>query len=95
MKGFIDKYEEESDIARIAPFIIFKARYEIGCNRDIKAGIELVKEAMNCPWKNNHTNSIVDILLIDKNNIKLAEEFIDSLPRNKSEITILKLKSDD
>ncbi|HBB7198988.1 TPA: SIR2 family protein [Escherichia coli] len=94
MKDFIDKYEEEGDIARIAPFIIFKARYEIGCNRDIKAGIELAKEAMNCPWKNNHTDSIIDILLIDKNNIKLAEEFIDSLPRNKSEITILKLKSD-
>ncbi|GCL09397.1 hypothetical protein [Escherichia coli] len=94
MKGFIDKYEEEGDIARIAPFIIFKARYEIGCNRDINAGIELAKEAMNHPWKSNHADSIVDILLINKNNIKLAEEFIDSLPRNKSEITILKLKSD-
>ena len=94
MKGFIDKYEEEGDVARIAPFIIFKARYEIGCNKDIKAGIELAKEAMDCPWKNNHIDSIIDILLIDKNNIKLVEEFIDSLPRSISEITLLKIKSD-
>lgn len=94
MKDFIDTYEEEGDIARIAPFMIFKARYEIGCNKDIKTGIELAKEAMNCPWRNNHIENIVEILLIDKDNIKLAEDFIESLPRDASEITILKLKSD-
>ncbi|HBP8989294.1 TPA: hypothetical protein L6721_004646, partial [Escherichia coli] len=94
MKDFIDTYEEEGDIARIAPFMIFKARYEIGCNKDIKTGIELAKEAMNCPWRNNHIENIVEILLIDKDNIKLAEDFIESLPRDTSEITILKLKSD-
>ncbi|EGE0248943.1 TPA: SIR2 family protein [Escherichia coli] len=94
MKDFIDKYDGDGDIARIAPFIIFKSRYEIGCNKDINTGIKLAKEAMDSTWKNNHIDNIVEILLIDKNNIPLVEEFIENLPRDTSSILLLKLKSD-
>ncbi|MBM6604851.1 SIR2 family protein [Enterobacteriaceae bacterium RIT814] len=94
MKQFIDDYEEEKDISKIAPFIIFKARYEIGCNKNINTGISLAKEAMESPWRNNYIESIIDILLIDKNNIPLVEDLIDTLPRDISNIVVLKLKSD-
>lgn len=94
MKNFIDKYEEDKNESAIAPFILFKARYEIGCNKDINAGVSLAKEAMESPWRNNHIQEIVDILLTDKENIPLAEDFIENLPRDISEVLILKIKSE-
>ncbi|HIF6265091.1 TPA: hypothetical protein ACX3KG_006202, partial [Raoultella ornithinolytica] len=76
MKNFIEEYEEYKNESAITPFIIFKARYEIGCNKNINAAISLAKEAMDSPWRNNHIQSIVDILLIDKSNIPLVEDFL-------------------
>ncbi|EOV8972796.1 SIR2 family protein [Cronobacter turicensis] len=94
MTDFIAKYEVDEDISCIAPFILFKARYEIGCNRNIQKGIELAKIAMESPWRNEYIQSIVDILLIDENNVTLVEEFLESLPRDTSEVLILKIKSE-
>lgn len=94
MRNFIEKYEEDKDISCIAPFIIFKAKYEIGCNKNVSKGILLAKEAIDSPWRNAHIQSIADILLINKDNISFVEEFIDNLPRDASEIVILKIKSD-
>lgn len=94
MENFIAKYSEDKDTSNIAPFIIFKARYEIGCNKDIDKGISLAKEAMDSIWRHNHIQSIVDILLIDKNNIPLIDEFLESLPRDTSEILLLKIKGE-
>jgi hypothetical protein len=94
MKSFIDKYEEDKDISCIAPFVIFKAKYEIGCNKNISKGILLAKEAIDSPWRNTHIQNIADILLINKDNIPFVEEFLDNLPRDVSEIVILKIKSD-
>ena len=94
MKNFITKYEEDKTESSIAPFIIFKARYEIGCNKDISTAISLAKEAMDSPWRHNHIQNIVDILLTDKSNIPLVEEFLENLPRDASEIQILKVKAD-
>ncbi|HEM6667511.1 TPA: SIR2 family protein [Citrobacter koseri] len=94
MRQFIEEYQEDDDISKIAPFIIFKARYEIGCNKDSNAAIALAKEAMDSPWKNNHIESITNILLIDSDNIPLVEEFIENLPRDTSDVLILKIKSD-
>ncbi|RCW99897.1 MULTISPECIES: SIR2 family protein [Kosakonia] len=94
MKDFIVKYEEDKYESAIAPFILFKARYEIGCNKNINGGITLAKEAMDSPWRNNHIESIADILLAEPENIQVVEDFLDSLPRDVSEVTILKIKSD-
>ncbi|MEP8911148.1 SIR2 family protein [Enterobacter mori] len=94
MRQFIEEYQEDEDIAKIAPFIIFKARYEIGCNKNINAAISLAKEAMDSPWRNNHIENIVNILLIDNQNIPLVEEFIENLPRDTSDVVILKIKSE-
>nr|WP_315078663.1 SIR2 family protein [uncultured Kosakonia sp.] len=94
MKDFIAKYEEDKIESTIAPFILFKARYEIGCNKNINAGITLAKEAMDSPWRNNHIQSISDILLTDPENIQVVEDFLENLPRDISEVTILKIKSD-
>ncbi|HID3529016.1 TPA: SIR2 family protein [Serratia marcescens] len=94
MKNFIKTYNEDKNEASIAPFILFMARYEIGCNRNIEKGISLAKEAMDSPWRNNHIQNIADILLIDKNNIPLLEEYLEGLPRDTSEILISKIKSD-
>lgn len=93
MEGFINKYENDNNISSIAPFILFKARYEIGCNRNIESGISLAKDAMESRRKSNYIQEIVRILMIDKNNIQLIDDFIDSLPRDTSKITIYKLKS--
>lgn len=94
MKQFIARYETDHDVSSIAPFIIFKARYEIGCNKNIQAGINYAKEAMESPWHNDHIQLIVDILLIDRSNIPLIEDYLDTLPRDTSEALILKIKSD-
>ncbi|MEB8192284.1 SIR2 family protein [Raoultella terrigena] len=94
MKGFIDEYEEYKNETAITPFIIFKARYELGCNKNINAAISLAKEAMDSPWRNNHIQSIVDILLIDKTNIPLVEDFLENLPRDTSKVLLLKIKAD-
>ncbi|WP_230793564.1 SIR2 family protein [Hafnia alvei] len=94
MKEFINKYSEDKYESSIAPFIIFKARYEIGCKKNITEGINLAKEAMDSPWRNNHVQSIVDLLMIEKENIPLIEEFLDNLSRDVSEILILKIRSD-
>ena len=94
MRRFIEEYQEDEDISKIAPFIIFKARYEIGCNKNSNTAIALAKEAMDSPWKNNHIESITNILLIDNDNIPLVEEFIENLPRDTSDVLILKIKSD-
>ncbi|WP_310607320.1 SIR2 family protein [Buttiauxella brennerae] len=94
MKNFIDKYEEYPDESNIAPFIIFKAKYEIGCNKNIQEGIRLAKQAIDSPWRNNHFQGIVEILLIDKDNIPFVEDLLDSLPRDTSELLLLKIKSD-
>lgn len=94
MREFIAKYEEDKDISCIAPFVLFKSRFEIGCNKNISAGIELAKEAMESPWRNDHIQSIVDILLIDRGNIELVAEFLDNLPRDTSEVLILKIKAE-
>ncbi|WP_220708591.1 SIR2 family protein [Citrobacter freundii] len=94
MKNFITQYEDEYDVSSIAPFIIFKARYEIGCNKNIQAGINYAIEAMESPWYNDYIQLIVDILLIDRTNIPMVEEFLDTLPRDTSESLILKIKSD-
>lgn len=94
MKNFIAKYSEDKSETSIAPFIVFRARYEIGCNKDIPAAIALAKEAMDSPWRHSYVQSIVDILLIDRSNIPLIEDFLDSLPRDSSVIQKLKIKSD-
>lgn len=94
MKQFIDKYNDEGDISKIASFTLFKARYEIGFNKNIIQGIELAKEAMNHRGKNSCLQSIVNILLIDKANIPLVEDFIENLPRDTSNVQLLKIKSD-
>lgn len=94
LQKFIDTYQPDDDISSIAPFSILKARFEIGCNKNIEAGINYAKEAMECPWRNEHIDTIVDILLIDHANIDLVEEFLDSLPRDTSEVVLLKIRSD-
>jgi hypothetical protein len=94
MKSFISKYSEDKLESSIAPFIIFKARYELGCNKDLSTAISLAKEAMDSPWRHNHIQSIADILLIDTSNIPLVEEFLENLPRDASEIQILKVRAD-
>ncbi|PDO88590.1 SIR2 family protein [Kosakonia sacchari] len=94
MKDFITKYEEDENESKIAPFIIFKARYEIGCNKNREAGISLAKEAIDSPWRNNNIQSIADIILTNPENIQIVEDFLDNLPRDISETTILKIKSD-
>jgi len=94
MNKFIIKYDDDKEISNIAPFIIFKARYEIGCNKDIFKGIELAKEAIDSPWRNNHIESIFDILIIDNENIPMLEAFLSNLPRDTSEILLLRLRSE-
>lgn len=94
MEEFINKYSDDKETSNIAPFIIFRARYEIGCNKNIDRGITLAKEAMDSQWKHHHIQSIVDVLLIDRNNLSLIEEFLDSLPRDTSEILLLKIKAE-
>ncbi|TBM15312.1 SIR2 family protein [Hafnia alvei] len=94
MRDFISKYSEDKYESSIAPFIIFKARYEIGCKKNIEASITLAKEAMDSPWRNNHVQGIVDLLLIERENIPLVEEFLDSLSRDVPEVLILKIRSE-
>ncbi|MET4862269.1 SIR2 family protein [Morganella morganii] len=94
MSEFINKYSKDKEESSIAPFIIFKARYEIGYHKNIEAGLSLAKDAMDSLWRNNHIQSISDILLIDKNNIPLVEDFIDNLPKDTSSVVKLKIKSD-
>ncbi|PHM24795.1 SIR2 family protein [Xenorhabdus budapestensis] len=94
VKEFIEKYEEDKSESAISSFILLKARYEIGFNKNIELGISLAKEAMDSPGRNNYIQSIVDILLIDKNNIPLVEDFLETLPRNSSRLLVLKIKSE-
>lgn len=94
MKAFIDKYEEDASEACIAPFIVFKAKYEIGCNKNTCEGIALAKQAIDSPWRSDYIQNIVDILLIDRSNIEFVEDFLESLPRDTSDVLILKIKSD-
>ncbi|WIF58807.1 MULTISPECIES: SIR2 family protein [Atlantibacter] len=94
MEKFIKKYEEDTYVSAIAPFILFKARYEIGCKKSIDKGISLVKVAMDSSWRNNYIQKIVDILMIDKNNLPIIEDFIETLPKDTSEVVILKIKID-
>lgn len=92
MKKFIDEYNDEKDIAEIASFTLFKARYEIGCNKNLSVGIELAKEALNSRGKNSCLLRIIDILLFDKANIPLVEDLIDNLSRDISNQLLLEIK---
>jgi len=94
MDNFISKYDNGKDEVNIAPFLIFKARHAIGYNRDISSGIELAKQSLDKPLRNNEVEKICDIILIDKNNIDFTLEFLDSLPNEEHKITIEKITSD-
>ena len=92
MREFIDKYNDEKDIAEIASFTLFKARYEVGCNKNLSVGIELAKEALNSRGKNSCLLSIIDILLFDKANIPFVEDLIDNLSRDISNQLLQEIK---
>lgn len=94
MCRFIDMYTPDKEESSTAPFLIFRARYEIGCNKNIAEGIKLAKEAMDSPWRNSYVEAIVDILLIDESNIEIVDEFLDSVEKDTSEILVEKLRSD-
>lgn len=89
---FINKYSEDENISNIAPFKLFIAKYEIGQNKDIAKGIELAKEAIDSPWRNENIHEILSILLIDKNNIQISEEFLDNISKDIPETSYLESK---
>ena len=94
MDDFISRYDNGKDEVNIAPFLIFKARYAIGYERDISSAIDLAKQSLDKPLRNYEIERICDILLLDKDNINFTLEFLDTLPNDEHKIIIEKIKSD-
>ncbi|MDQ9126262.1 SIR2 family protein [Serratia fonticola] len=94
MKKFIDDYSNEKKESQIAPFLIFKARYYIGLERNVELAINCAKAAMDAIWRNNEIEKICDLLLIDENNVDIVDEYLNALPNDVPETLVLKIRSD-
>ncbi|WP_339053731.1 hypothetical protein [Arsenophonus endosymbiont of Crataerina pallida] len=93
-ESFFEKYDTNTSSETIASYLLFKASFEIGQNKDIQEGIKIAKRALESKWRTGHLKSIARILCIDKNNISILREAINSSGGDLYPPTVADLNAD-